>query len=162
MKLEWLDCGKTQVVDFAPLKNMPLKNLVIDFKPRVTPSFCRSIKTSGYDRPQAGRSVILKDVEVPGKPDFQQWMKDVAAMPAEKQVEAVSKKLVEMNPGFDGTIDGRNIENNVVTRIDFRSDQRDRPLLLQGFDWPQDTDVSGHCTRKRQTVRPVAARRDCN
>ena len=35
-------------------------------------------------------------------PAFQQWMKDVAAMPAEKQVEAVSKKLKELNPGFDG------------------------------------------------------------
>ena len=37
-------------------------------------------------------------------PAFQRWMKDVAAMPAEKQVEAVSKKLMELNPGFDGKI----------------------------------------------------------
>ena len=33
---------------------------------------------------------------------FQQWMKDVAVLPAEEQVEAVAKKLVELNPGFDG------------------------------------------------------------
>jgi serine/threonine protein kinase len=37
-------------------------------------------------------------------PAFQRWMKDVAAMPAEKQVEAVSKKLMELNPGFEGKI----------------------------------------------------------
>ncbi len=33
-------------------------------------------------------------------PAFPQWMKDVQAMSAEKQIEAVSKKLVELNPGL--------------------------------------------------------------
>ena len=33
-------------------------------------------------------------------------MKTVAALPAEKQVEAVSKKLMELNPGFDGKVTG--------------------------------------------------------
>ncbi len=37
-------------------------------------------------------------------PAFDPWAKEVAAMPAEKQVEAVSKKLVELNPGFDGNL----------------------------------------------------------
>jgi serine/threonine protein kinase len=41
-------------------------------------------------------------------PSFQRWMKDVAAMPAHKQVEAVSKKLMELNPGFDGTLSNPN------------------------------------------------------
>ena len=39
-------------------------------------------------------------------PAFQQWMKAVQALPAEKQIEAVSKKLVELNPGFDGKVTG--------------------------------------------------------
>ncbi len=39
-------------------------------------------------------------------PAFQAWMKTVAALPAEKQVEAVSKKLMELNPGFDGKVAG--------------------------------------------------------
>ena len=44
-------------------------------------------------------------------------------LPAEQQVEAVSKKLVELNPGFDGKVtgsDGRSaprIENGAVTEI---------------------------------------------
>src|ERR1700679_1831733 len=37
-------------------------------------------------------------------PAFQRWMKHVAAMPALKQVEAVSKKLKELNPGCEGKI----------------------------------------------------------
>jgi serine/threonine protein kinase len=40
-------------------------------------------------------------------PAFQRWMKDVAAMPAENQIEAVRKKLKELNPGSEGQISSR-------------------------------------------------------
>ena len=43
-------------------------------------------------------------------------MKDVAAMPAEKQVEAVSKKLMELNPGFDGKLSNPNFGKNRALR----------------------------------------------
>jgi len=62
-------------------------------------------------------------------PEFQQWMKDVAALPAEKQVEAVAKKLRELNPGFDGNITGLDgtgapkIAGGVVAEIGFVTDQ---------------------------------------
>ena len=49
-------------------------------------------------------------------PAFQQWMKEVAAMPAEEQVEAVSKKLVELNPKFDG-METHKVVNGVVTEL---------------------------------------------
>ena len=39
-------------------------------------------------------------------PAFQQWVKATQALPAEKQIEAVSKKLMELNPGFDGKLTG--------------------------------------------------------
>jgi len=39
-------------------------------------------------------------------PAFQQWMKNIAAVPAEKQLEAVAKKLMELNPEFDGKLTG--------------------------------------------------------
>src|SRR5262249_13012544 len=32
------------------------------------------------------------------------WTKSVAALPAAEQVEAVTKRLKELNPGFDGTV----------------------------------------------------------
>ncbi len=54
-------------------------------------------------------------------PAFQQWMKTVAAMPAEKQVEAVAKKLQELNPGFDGKVTPK-IEGGVVTEVEFVTD----------------------------------------
>lgn len=48
---------------------------------------------------------------IPGKPfkhdpAFPKWMNDVQAMPADQQIEAVRKKLVELNPGFDGKLWG--------------------------------------------------------
>jgi serine/threonine-protein kinase len=61
-------------------------------------------------------------------PAFQQWMKSVAALPAEKQVDAVSKKLMELNPGFDGrvtSVDGKGtpkIDTGVVTELMFLTD----------------------------------------
>jgi serine/threonine protein kinase len=49
---------------------------------------------------------------------FQKWIKDVDAMTAEQQVEAVSKKLVELNPGFDGKVTPT-IESRTVTGLHF-------------------------------------------
>ncbi len=59
---------------------------------------------------------------------FQQWMKEIAALTAEKQVEAVAKKLKQLNPGFDGKVGGWNvsgdpkIEAGVVTELGFITD----------------------------------------
>jgi serine/threonine protein kinase len=39
-------------------------------------------------------------------PAFKKWMQSVAAMPAEEQVEAVSNKLMKLNPEFDGKLSG--------------------------------------------------------
>ncbi len=61
-------------------------------------------------------------------PAFQQWVKATQALPAEKQLDAVSKKLMELNPGFDGKLTGGDgketptIKNGVVTILNFRSD----------------------------------------
>ncbi len=54
-------------------------------------------------------------------PKFQKWAKEVAAMPAEKQVAAVSQKLIELNPGFDGKLDHSTIENGNVIELSFRT-----------------------------------------
>jgi tRNA A-37 threonylcarbamoyl transferase component Bud32 len=54
-------------------------------------------------------------------PAFQQWKKDVAALPAEKQVEAVVKKLQELNPGFDGK-ETHEIAAGTVTELRLISD----------------------------------------
>ena len=62
------------------------------------------------------------------EPAFEQWVNATQALPAEKQIDAVSKKLVELNPGFDGKLMGYHsaptpvIRNGVITEIGFETD----------------------------------------
>src|SRR5262245_41815932 len=55
------------------------------------------------------------------------WLKRVAALPAEKQVEAVAAKLKELNPGFDGKVTHR-VEGGVLTELRFTSEPGDGHL----------------------------------
>lgn len=54
-------------------------------------------------------------------PAFQKWRKDIAAEPAEKQVDAVVKKLQNLNPGFDGK-ETHVVAGAAVTELRFQSD----------------------------------------
>jgi len=53
-------------------------------------------------------------------PAFPKWIKEVQAMPAEEQVQAVSKKLMELNPGFDGKLT-RKSDSGMVTELSLHS-----------------------------------------
>jgi hypothetical protein len=50
------------------------------------------------------------------------WIKSVAAMSPEKQVQAVAKKLQELNPGFDGKVEHK-VEYGQVTDLKFFTDR---------------------------------------
>ena len=63
---------------------------------------------------------LLKQSEEPSA-GFEGWMKHIAVLPAEQQIEAVAKKLKELNSGFDGKMTNK-IENGTVTTIHFLSD----------------------------------------
>jgi tRNA A-37 threonylcarbamoyl transferase component Bud32 len=89
---------------------------------------------SGGKQSITAKLVPLKAAVATGQPNkpwntpaFQQWMKTVAALPAEKQVDAVAKKLMELNPGFDGEIWDNEykgppkIESGIVTEIGFHA-----------------------------------------
>src|SRR5438874_1109967 len=66
----------------------------VEPKENVSPSIDLVEKT--VEEPRAtGTSSLLNE------PGFQKWKKDVAGLQPEKQVEAVSKKLKELNPEFD-------------------------------------------------------------
>jgi serine/threonine protein kinase len=54
-------------------------------------------------------------------PDFAEWARKVARMSAEQQVAAISERLVELNPDFDGKVD-RTIEKGVLVGLDFLTD----------------------------------------
>ena len=49
------------------------------------------------------------------------WLKQVAPLPAEKQVESVAQKLKELNPAFDGKVTPKS-EEGVVTELEFVTD----------------------------------------
>lgn len=89
-------------------------------------------KGSGDSTGAGAKSDKPRTIARYNEPAFRQWMKDVAAMPADEQVTAVGEKLKELNPDFDGTITGPKklqknnrskntprIENGVVTEIGF-------------------------------------------
>jgi len=78
------------------------------------------------DISQNSPSNSLTDINSPA---FKQWEKEVAALTAEEQIKAVAKKLVELNPGFDGELYGRGnspqpaIIGGVVYSLSLRSDK---------------------------------------
>ena len=82
--------------------------------------------------PAASRPATATTTTQPTKPwntpAFQAWVKHVQAMPADEQVKAVSKRLVELNPGFDGAVTDMGgkgspkIEKGVVTEFGFFTD----------------------------------------
>ncbi len=80
-------------------------------------------------QPSAPPAVMAKPPAVAGvkqplafeTPGFDQWVKEVSVLAPEQQVEAVAKKLGELNQGFDGKVTHQ-IADGVVTHIKFFTD----------------------------------------
>lgn len=123
MPLEFLNCVAAPISDFSHLQGIPLKALFCDFNPERDTNVLRSMKTleTINGKPAAEFWKEVEEQKQGKKLGFQmlgfdQWIKDVQAMPAEEQVKAVSKKLVELNPKFDGKVTP-DIVNGVVTYL---------------------------------------------
>jgi serine/threonine protein kinase len=54
-------------------------------------------------------------------PGFEAWMEQATSLPAEQQAAAVTQKLQDLNPGFDGKVEF-GIDRGVVTRLAFLTD----------------------------------------
>ena len=149
MPLTRLDCGETLVSDLSALRGMPLTDLnchgmpkLSDLSPlescgklralllqgtKVTASAVAALKKAlpeckiAWDDPAKAAAPPKVSATNVDDPAFQQWMQGVTALPAEKQVQAVVKKLQELNPGFDGK-ETHKIEGGVVTALSFLSD----------------------------------------
>ena len=148
MPLTELTFALSLVSDVSPLEGMPLTE--IRFSPWMISKgidVVRQMKSLQFLQNDAVVSQKLAPAEfwkrydagefvkptAPAKPItdfnsplFQKWIKEVQALPAEKQSAEVAKKLVELNPGFDGKLYGfqfeqepPTIENDVVTRLSF-------------------------------------------
>ncbi len=123
-----------------------------------------------------GGSVELRDARAPGvspgispadKPhnpptnpvNFSQWMKTVATLSAYNQVEAVAKKLQELNPGFDGKVTP-NFEGRVVTELRFYSDNVTDISPVRALVGLNVLNCNGSSFQKGKLFRPVTAARD--
>jgi serine/threonine protein kinase/Leucine-rich repeat (LRR) protein len=147
MPLEELYCDQTRVTDLLPLVDMRLKTVSVtpssdlkglrvirrmDSLTQIGTAYNKLIPRNDfwkqYDAGAFDSPVDLKRATDVNSPEFQKWMKDVQALRAEEQIEAVRKKLIELNPGFDGKLTDRwyantpEIGNGSVTTITFFTD----------------------------------------
>jgi hypothetical protein len=136
MPLSRLDCYGTLVSDLSPLGDCKLLTALLATRTKVTPAAVAALQKAlpnckiVWDG--AGKGLGAGG-QGPGKawetPEFQKWVADTQKLPAEKQVEAVSKKLMELNPGFDGKVTGfegtgtPKIEGGSITGLGFLSDK---------------------------------------
>jgi len=115
MPLVNLSCLGTPVADLSPLRDLPLVGVICDFKPFRDTELFRSIKTleniNGKTTAEFWKEVEEKQAA------FEAWTKQVAKMPAEKQVQAVAKKLRDLNPDFDGGITPGIVDGMVRTLV---------------------------------------------
>ncbi len=166
----------TQVADLSPLRGMPLTflslancSLVTDVAPldgmrlvylglqgtKVTPAGVAALRKTLPEQCDVRWDKPADEGKAWESPAFKKWEKEVAALPAERQIEEVVKKLQELNPGFDGKVtdfEGKPpfIENGVVTRLGFATDNLTdiSPVrALTGLSW---LDCSGSGLNKGQ------------
>jgi hypothetical protein len=69
-----------------------------------------------------GRQVVRVSKEAEPLTEAERWEKSVAALPTEKQVEAVERRLRELNPEFQGKVES-SIGDGQVRRLAFLTDQ---------------------------------------
>jgi len=119
MTLGLLVCDGSRVIDLSPLKETQIVHLHFPVKPERDTGILQSIKTleSINDKPTAE---FWKEV-AERQAALEAWTKQVAGMSAGKQVEAVARKLRELNREFDGQVTPV-IENDVVTGVQFVTD----------------------------------------
>ncbi|MBS0211489.1 MAG: protein kinase [Planctomycetes bacterium] len=145
MKLTILYCFRTRVSDLSPLEKMPLttvsihETLVSDLSPLESCGSLKSLLVNDTNVTAAQVAALQKALpnckiewDDPAKaikklayldPAFQKWVAETQKLPSDKQIEAVSKKLTELNPGFDGIVtgfDGKGppkIEGTTVTEL---------------------------------------------
>jgi hypothetical protein len=114
MPLIELECAGTKVNNLSPLKGMPLVAYDGPFVPSRDAEILRSIPTLARIDGKPRWLQLAEAAPKSGVTD--EWVREVQAMPAVKQVEAVTKKLQELNSGFDGKVWSR-IEGGVVINL---------------------------------------------
>jgi serine/threonine-protein kinase len=140
--LEALDIRFTAVSDLTPLKGLKLRSLIMEGTQVTDLSPIRELPLTWFSfwamtpardaeivRPMNTITVInggpaadyWNGVDA-AEAALQKWIREVAALPADRQAEAVGKRLAEANLRFDGKVEQK-IENGVVTELAFLTDE---------------------------------------
>jgi Leucine-rich repeat (LRR) protein len=153
MPLESFSCTLSSLSDLSPLRDCPSLTRVSVGSSKVTAEQVAALKKSLPDC-----KILWDDPAKVGKswetPAFQQWVKETQALPADKQLEAVSKKLMELNPGFDGKLTGANgqgspkIAKGVVTDVHIHSNDVADLSPFRAFNGLRVLGCGGPATRK--------------
>ncbi len=121
MPLTMLVIERTRVTDLSPIRGMPLYGIYFhDFRPERDGEILRSLKGTLQEINYRPAANFWRDFEAE-EAAIATWKKQVAAMPAEQQVRAVAARLREFNPKFDGKVDHK-VENGQVIALEFVSD----------------------------------------
>jgi serine/threonine-protein kinase len=119
LALTRLRCRDTNTADFGALAEMPLRELFCDFDPKKDADRLRAIKSL---QKLNGQPIVEVWKETESREAaFEAWRRLVAALPAEKQIEAVIIRLKELNPSFDGKVSS-SVDKGVVRELQFFTD----------------------------------------
>jgi hypothetical protein len=94
-----------------------------------------------------GRQIVRISQEAPAVTAAEAWEKSVAALPVEKQVEAVERRLRELNPEFRGNVEG-GIRDGKVLWLRFLSDRVTDISPVRALKGLESLDCSGSAPRK--------------
>jgi Leucine-rich repeat (LRR) protein len=118
-ELTLLDAGGAPVEDLAPLRGMPLEALWCGIKPRRDAEWLRSLprlkEVNGKPAAEVQKEAAAEEK------DLDAWAGSLKDLPAAEQVAAVTKKLRERNPGFDGQVKPT-FKDGAVAELRFSSD----------------------------------------
>src|SRR5262249_17876321 len=99
-----------------------------------------------------GRQVVRVSQEVAPPADAERWEKSLAALPAEEQVEAFSRRLKELNPRFSGPNEPpipveATIRDGVVTGVRFDMDRVEDLSPVRALPRLESLDCRGSADR---------------
>jgi hypothetical protein len=105
-----------------------------------------------------GRQVVRISAESPeAEPmtEAQRWEKSVAALPAVEQVEVVSRRLKELNPGFDGQVTP-SVMYGAVTRLVFNTDAVQDISPVRALRWLESLECQPKTGERRGKVADLS------
>lgn len=123
MPLDRLNFSDTKVSDLSPLAGMPLSALTCNHEVVLKHrDLLRSLSTLETINSQPAKDVLSESAPIwKPSPEQQTFFDEVAKLSPQEQLNAVMKKLQEVNPGFDGQYSGQWIQDGKVTRLGFLS-----------------------------------------